>query len=259
MNGENLKTLRLKITSDSFVELGLQPICTDEDHVLVARHDKGVEYKFGTLSFDNHDRGKELFLYFLPFGDPARLNIVEINEYGDTVSNENKKRYSFRLKTTLDDKNLGEIKYETNNYYQGFMNLFRKTSVALGENKIEKGEFLPTLISESMKSFDAQKALVRATEFDGPFDISFFIELPENESFDKKKLFFVCVDGSYANLSSVLSERVAGQQLLLNMIVYDNVMYFSGQENTLLDGGYLDMIYDQYNYVNLNLENCDEI
>ena len=118
---------------------------------------------------------------------------------------------------------------QTNELYlsQGFAKAWNE----LSEPTTESAEtFVPNFMRYALSAADAKSALLTGVEESEPVTVSFFINLPEGEDFDRAKLDFISIEAHYDAYSKVLQELLE-DIILLNAIIYDGKIYFAGHDD----------------------------
>lgn len=273
--GDNYKIVRLKISGYNIKEIAVQPICDEEAESILADHDMDAEESYEELESLNYDYGMEkLNYYFIPSYSPVMLTAYEEDENGDesVICEEEDFEIcpSYGMMSMeeatdnyVDDEDefaaykahLTETQFEEKHWGCSIVaDSLKKAWKGLANNESSQETFLPIAIAEALSLSEAENALLRGVDMTDEFDISFHIRLPKDEEFDSSKLNFICMDTEYEDKSSVLQEHLAFDATCLNMVIYDNVMYFAGEANTLIDGGYTDLDCFVYDYVNTDIE-----
>lgn len=272
---DNYKTVRLKISGYNFKEIAVQPICDEEAESILSDHDMDAEESFKELESLNDDYGMEkLNYYFIPSYSPVMLTAYEEDEDGDesVICEEEDFEIcpSYGMMSMeeatdnyVDDEDelaaykahLTETQFEEKHWGCSIVaDSLKKAWKGLANNESSEETFLPIAIAEALSLSEAENALLRGVDMTDEFDISFHIRLPKDEEFDSSKLNFICMDTEYEDKSSVLQEHLAFDATCLNMVIYDNVMYFASEANTFIDGGYSDSDCSVYDYVNTDIE-----
>lgn len=124
---------------------------------------------------------------------------------------------------------------------------------ALKTNDVAGEGFVPFAMKEALAAADAPTALLYGESEIKDSSISFYVDLPDGEDFDPKKLDFLNIDARYEDYSPVF-EMLEQDIVLMNAIIYDGKMYFAGHDNIDLGDDDSEQSYD---IVNENLESIN--
>ena len=273
---EDYKILRVKISACNFKEIAVQPIFDEEGQTVLSENEDDVETAYDAVATLNEEYGMErLNYYFIPSCSETTINVCEVDEDGEVIEevyeeseymtspNRSIMALSDAISNYEDDEEaLEEYKrYLTGKKFEEehwgcpiVAKSLKKAWMGLNEDLVGEGSFLPAAMAEAMSLSDAETAVIRGVEMTEEFDISFYIRVPRDEEFDTSKLDFIGMDVEYEDNSSVLQEHLACDMVCLNILVYDDTMYFSGDSNTLVDGGYTDTCDEAYDYVDNYIE-----
>lgn len=111
-------------------------------------------------------------------------------------------------------------------------------------NDVSEDTFVPTMIKHVMENANAELAVLHGEVGITMSNVTFYVDLPQGEDFDPRKLDFISIDGIYAEKASVLRNTIGYDHVLMDAIIYDGKMYFrkrSDIDDISRDGNYYQM------------------
>ena len=100
------------------------------------------------------------------------------------------------------------------------------------DNSVSEETFVPTMIKHTIENANAEKAVLHGQDGISMSSVTFYVDLPQGENFDPKKLDFISFDEDYAEKAVVLNKIIGdGHFVSLDAILYDGKMYFCKEED----------------------------
>ena len=115
-------------------------------------------------------------------------------------------------------------------------------------NDVSEDTFVPTMIKHVMENANAELAVLHGETGITAGNVTFYVDLPQGEDFDPRKLDFISFDGIYAEKASVLRNTIGHDYVSMDAIIYDGKMYFSKEWD--IDGIDRDGNYYYYKMTN---------
>ncbi len=112
-------------------------------------------------------------------------------------------------------------------------------------NSVSENTFVPTMIKHVMENANAELAVLHGEDGISMSYVTFYVDLPQGEDFDPKKLDFISFDAEYVENAGVLKNTIEGDDYVsMDAIIYDGKMYFCKGEDIddiSRDGNYYQM------------------
>lgn len=93
-------------------------------------------------------------------------------------------------------------------------------------NDVSEDTFVPTMIKHVMENANAELAVLHGEVDITQCSVTFYVDLPQGEDFDPRKLDFINFDVDYAEKASVLRNTIGHDYVSMDAIIYDGKMYF---------------------------------
>ena len=98
-------------------------------------------------------------------------------------------------------------------------------------NSVSEDTFVPTMIKHVMENANAELAVLHGEDDISMCNVTFYVDLPQGEDFDPKKLDFISFDAEYVENAGVLKNTIEGDYVSMDAIIYDGKMYFCKEED----------------------------